>query len=257
MQSLGRELWTSDGKAEGNRLLKDINPGKASSNPTAFTTVGTMTYFSAEDGEYGEELWVTDGTADGTYRLTDINEGSKDSSPRSIAESNGRIYFSAKTDKLGRELWRLGTADSGTKSSGPSKQTNLNLTRIGYSKKGKARLTGKNKITDEFIFATKNQFGNNKADRITGFSSKDGDTLQLDHISFPGLKKIRFRSTTSIAQFNKEMGRKSSIIYFQPSGELYFDANGRQPGLGDDRQSGLFAILKDGPVLSGSDIAMI
>ena len=110
---------------------------------------------------------------------------------------------------------------------------------------------------DEFIFATKNQFGNNKSDRITGFSSKDGDTLQLDKDSFPGLNKIRFRLTTSIEQFNKEMGSDSSMIYFQPSGELYFDANGRQPGLGDERQSGLFAILKDGPALSGADIAMI
>ena len=254
--SLGRELWISNGEEGSNTLLKDINPGAGSSNPSSFTTVGAMTYFSADDGEFGEELWVSDGTESGTYRLTDINEGPRDSSPRSITEFNDLVYFSAKTDSLGRELWRFGKIDSKGKSS-RAKNKAIDLTRIEISGKGNKSLKGKSETTDEFIFATPNQFGTKKADRVTGFSTADGDTLQLDKDSFPGLNKIRLRSTTSIDQFNKEMGRDSSMIYFQPSGELYFDANGKQPGLGDERQSGLFAILKDGPALSGSDIAMI
>ena len=257
--SLGRELWISSGEDGSNTLLKDINPGAGSSNPSSFTTVGAMTYFSADDGEFGDELWISDGTESGTYRLTDINEGARDSSPRSITEFNDLVYFSAKSDSVGRELWRFSNIKSKSKVKASSRTQNkaIDLTRIEFSGKGKKNLQGKSETSDEFIFATKNQFGNKKSDRITGFSSKDGDTLQLDQDSFPGLNKIRFQATTSIDQFNKEMSRDSSMIYFQPSGELYFDANGRQPGLGDEKQSGLFAILKDGPALSGSDIAMI
>ena len=220
-----------------------------------------MTYFSADDGEFGEELWVSDGTESGTYRLTDINEGAQDSSPRSITEFDDLIYFSAKSDSLGRELWRFGNIKSNleykTKASSRAQTKAIDLTRIEFSGKGKKSLQGKSETSDDFIFATKNQFGNKKADRITGFSSEDGDTLQLDKTSFPGLNKIRLRSTTSINQFNKEMGRDSSMIYFQPSGELYFDANGRKTGLGEAGQSGLFAILTEAPILTGSDIVII
>ena len=75
---------------------------RGSSDPKEFMTVGSKTYFSADDGQSGEELWVSDGSEAGTYLLSDINTGPKDSSPRSITESEGAIYFSAKSDPFSK-----------------------------------------------------------------------------------------------------------------------------------------------------------
>jgi len=248
---LGRELWISNGQVKGNTLLKDIYPGKGSSNPKGFTTIGTNTYFSADDGIAGEELWISDGTEAGTYRLTDINEGNKNSSPRWITEFNDAIYFSAISDREGRELWRL---DHQRARSNTSNRKAFELTRLVDSQAGRGRLIGKHETTDEFIFSRKNPFGVNQADQIIQFSIADGDRLQLDSSIFTGAKKKRFRTADTLQAFNQEQKRASNIIYFEPTGELYFDQNGRQPGLGDPKESGLFAVLKGAPELSAASI---
>lgn len=54
----GVELWTSDGTAEGTRMIQDINPGPGSSSPDGFVVVGDCLYFGANDGEHGFELWA-------------------------------------------------------------------------------------------------------------------------------------------------------------------------------------------------------
>jgi ELWxxDGT repeat protein len=46
-----------------------------SSNPRQFTTMGSITFFIAEDDDHGAELWRTDGTAAGTFLLSDIRPG--------------------------------------------------------------------------------------------------------------------------------------------------------------------------------------
>ena len=257
--TLGRELWISNGRVNGNTLLKDIHPGKDSSNPQGFTSVGTKTYFSADDGQSGEELWVSDGTEAGTFLLSDINPGSKDSSPRSITEVDGDIYFSAKTDRYGRELWKLGQPETSQDKNGgknSNRDQDVELTRLVYDAAGKGRLRGKRSTVDEFIFSRNNQFGTNKADHITGFSVQDGDTIRLDTQAFPGLKRKHFKAVNSLQSFNNQLEQSSSIIYFEPLGELYFDQNGRQPGLGDPKESGLFAVLKGAPALNPADIGL-
>lgn len=55
----GRELWRSDGTADGTRRVKDIRPGSAGSNPYALTAVGGRLYFGANDGVAGVELWTS------------------------------------------------------------------------------------------------------------------------------------------------------------------------------------------------------
>ena len=258
--SLGRELWISDGRVNGNTLLKDIHPGEGSSNPQGFTSVGAKTYFSADDGQSGEELWVSDGTEAGTFLLSDINPGPKDSSPRAITEVDGAIYFSAKTDRYGRELWKLGQPETSQAKNGGKNTTRgqeVELTRLVYDAAGKGRLRGKRNTTDEFIFSREKQFGAKKADQIIGFSAQEGDTIQLNAEVFPGFKRKRFKVVNSLRSFNRQLEQSSSIIYFQPLGELYFDRNGREPGLGDPKDSGLFAVLKGAPDLNATDIGLI
>ncbi|MBL7817314.1 MAG: HYR domain-containing protein [Saprospiraceae bacterium] len=65
-------------------LVKDINVGAASSNPTNFTSVGNIAYFTANDGS-GSALWKSDGTATGTVKI-----GSFIGNPQGY---NGLLYY--------------------------------------------------------------------------------------------------------------------------------------------------------------------
>jgi ELWxxDGT repeat protein len=69
---IGTELWGSDGTRSGTRLIKDINPGSASSNPRKFTVFHDSMYFVARDRRHGRQVWHTDGSAAGTKRVTNL-----------------------------------------------------------------------------------------------------------------------------------------------------------------------------------------
>ena len=112
----GRELFVSDGTAEGTQLLVDLRPGESnygysySSSPRDFVEFNDRLYFSADDGENGRELFISDGTAEGTQLLFDLNPGesygySYSSSPGNFTEFNNRLYFTADDGENGRELF--------------------------------------------------------------------------------------------------------------------------------------------------------
>src|SRR5688572_1191523 len=54
------------------QLVKDINPGLASSAPEQFVSFNGAVYFRATDGQHGVELWRTDGTPEGTTLVVDL-----------------------------------------------------------------------------------------------------------------------------------------------------------------------------------------
>lgn len=64
----GWELWRTNGTAEGTYLVKDINPGRGSSNITAMTTWAGEAYMIAYSNN-GFDLWKSDGTPEGTVSL--------------------------------------------------------------------------------------------------------------------------------------------------------------------------------------------
>ena len=76
----GNELWRTDGTTNGTYLLKDINTGSASSDPSNFLRWGNKVLFTATTATYGNELWETDGTLSGTQLLKDIRTGTASSS---------------------------------------------------------------------------------------------------------------------------------------------------------------------------------
>lgn len=92
----GSELWKTDGTSAGTQIVKDVNPGTASSNLFDYdiTASGDKLYFSASDGAHGKELWVTDGTDAGTQLLADIGPGNLSSFPQYLTDVNGTLFFS-------------------------------------------------------------------------------------------------------------------------------------------------------------------
>jgi ELWxxDGT repeat protein len=112
----GVELWATDGTTAGTSLLKDINPGGATSYPGGFLALGDGTaLFSADDGTAGFELWITDGTADGTTLFKDINPGIGNSYAYQLtALGNGQIIFTANDGTNGDELWVTDGTEGGT-----------------------------------------------------------------------------------------------------------------------------------------------
>lgn len=113
----GRELWASDGTAAGTTMVKDINPGSASSSGGTIglaAGAGNVIYFLADDGVHGPELWRSDGTEAGTRLVADIEPGSEGIEVWKAIAVGPRLYFHATTKQYGAELWTSDGSDEGT-----------------------------------------------------------------------------------------------------------------------------------------------
>lgn len=113
--SAGNELWYSNGLPAGTRLVKDIIPGSAGSQPTSLAPFRGGVLFSARTPATGEELWFSDGTSAGTVMVADLAPGSAGSVPSEIvAIGSRRAVFSADDGVRGRELWITDGTAAGT-----------------------------------------------------------------------------------------------------------------------------------------------
>ncbi|HET7115253.1 MAG TPA: T9SS type A sorting domain-containing protein [Hanamia sp.] len=106
----GAEIFISDGTKAGTKLIKDINPGTANSQPatTIMTLMNGYVYFAAVTASEGCELWRTDGTEGNTKIVKDIVLGTGsgiDSNYFSMAQLNNTLLFSAQTAATGNELF--------------------------------------------------------------------------------------------------------------------------------------------------------
>lgn len=90
-ESAGTELGVlKDGVLS---ILKDLNPGDASSDPLFLTEYQGLLYFSAEDEENGGAIWVSDGTEAGTSMLFDPGDSDFAVPSGLIVSENGLLYF--------------------------------------------------------------------------------------------------------------------------------------------------------------------
>ena len=119
----GRELWRTDGTANGTRLVLDIVRRAGNSFPGLLTPFGSILLFVAQDRisggpGHGQELWRSDGFWTGTVLVKDIVPGtgspfSGSSSPIFMADGPA-LLFSANDGLAGTELWKSDGTDAGT-----------------------------------------------------------------------------------------------------------------------------------------------
>ncbi|MCB0320477.1 MAG: hypothetical protein KDD60_06075, partial [Bdellovibrionales bacterium] len=112
--SEGVELWRTDGTTGGTTLVRDINPGSDSSNPSGAVIANGMIMFAADDGANGRELWKSDGTFVGTTLVKNIDPFSN-SNPNWLVSHDGLVFFQAEGQiSVGAELWKSDGTEAGT-----------------------------------------------------------------------------------------------------------------------------------------------
>lgn len=213
----GRELWRSDGTVAGTQMIKDINPGFASSEIHDITVSGNYIYFSANDGMHGAEVWVSNGTPQGTRMTKDIYRGIIGSSPSYLIDVNGILYFFINYSSTADQLWKT----DGTKA-GTNLVTNFYSAKFSYSSYAN-QLTN---VNGRLFFVLNGTFYNPypNAELWTSDGTSDGTALVKDINPFGG----------------------SSPGWLTPlNGGLYFsadDGTGRRLWVSDGTDAGTYTV---------------
>jgi len=114
-------------------------------------------------------------------------------------------------------------------------------------------LTGTAKKADTFEFSSSPNY-NSSADRITNFSTKDKDKVQISSSVF-GLSGIgTFKIAKNSKELTKLLASDIQFIYNKGDGGLYFNQNGTEAGYGT---GGIFAVLEGKPTLGTSSVSVV
>jgi large repetitive protein len=111
--SLQRELWRTDGTAEGTfRLHPEFCVQDLSGREPLTAVLESRLLFPGSDSG-GCELWSSDGTPEGTGRVRDLRAGGG-SFPRAFVELRGKVYFTAQAGAA-FGLWVTDGTEPGTR----------------------------------------------------------------------------------------------------------------------------------------------
>lgn len=125
---------------------------------------------------------------------------------------------------------------------------------ITTAKAGADTLTGTSNHKDIFKFDGTPEFGIKK-DTIINFSVKDKDILQFNKRDFGLTKTPTFAVAATKKSLDNLLIGSTNFVYFQPNGELIFNANGKLSGTGDS--GGVFAALTGNPILNSSSLSFL
>lgn len=153
-----RELWKSNGTANGTVRVKDINSGDFDSDPESLTVVGNWIYFAAADNgprntdNRNWELWKSDGVTTTKIEIDSLLTPSLSpisSAPHHLTNFAGTLYFVASHSDWGSELWR----DDGIVGVAPTEITLAPLATSPTPAVGTAvaRLSAIDPDTDDFV----------------------------------------------------------------------------------------------------------
>ena len=102
----GWELWRTNGRPEGTWLLKEINPGKASSFPRSFVRYLDLIYFIATAPDGRSYIYRTNGNAQ-TEIAALSREGDPGYNPRFLFLWNNQLYFIGDHPDYGESFYSL------------------------------------------------------------------------------------------------------------------------------------------------------
>lgn len=98
-----RELWRTNGTAEGTYRVANIN-SEESAWPGELTRVENKLYFMASDDNGSEQLYLSDGTEEGTQWVFDVDPEAKEQY-HMLTASGGLLYFRTNRPQIFTELW--------------------------------------------------------------------------------------------------------------------------------------------------------
>jgi ELWxxDGT repeat protein len=105
----GRELWRSDGTAEGTWLVEDLVPGPGDGFPNFLTRLGDAILFNGPGG-----LWMTEAIGEGAVPVRTA-DGQQVRASGPLVELNGFGYFNGSDSAQQRSgLWRTDGTPAGT-----------------------------------------------------------------------------------------------------------------------------------------------
>jgi hypothetical protein len=109
-------------------------------------------------------------------------------------------------------------------------------------------LTGIKKTKDIFKFDAD---PSGQVDKVTGFNAKEKDILSISKSAFE-IDKGTFAVAKNAKTLAKQLGTSVDIVYNRQTGELILNANGAEPGYGND--GGVFAVLMGRPTVGSGSV---
>ena len=135
-----------------------------------------------------------------------------------------------------------GTSGSSSGSGGSSTTQTLTTTSSVDT------LTGIKKKKDIFRFDAD---PSGQVDKVTGFNAKEKDVLSISKSAFE-IDRGTFAVAKNAKALAKQLGTSVDIVYNRQTGELILNANGAEPGYGDD--GGVFAVLVGRPTVGSGSV---
>lgn len=102
---IGQEVYTFTPATNAWTVLKDIEPGPASSFPQDLTFAAGRIYFLATTNAHGAEIYVSDGTMPGTRRISDLVPAFNGEGWATLGAVGSRMLFWVDSSGVGLEVW--------------------------------------------------------------------------------------------------------------------------------------------------------